>query len=497
MKYESEILYDLMKRDGLLNPSQDNLPYESELKEKYVSDVEGAYPKLQDYRAEWLNYNKCEYIPADFPTETQTNQTSGTFENVVPYVYKSAILKGQTLVNLIASDTIVSKSGGSATFINNKLRVNFPNYNWSGITIKNTGMFKPSTKYTIIAKATNTTSFKIEIGHNNTSFNAFTPINDSRMVLQSGETGSLKIALTTRDDLQIGSNVYNVLCAENPSSFSGNKFIDVELMIIEGDYTNVNIPYFEGMQSVQMPVLTTTGKNLFNKDNAYLSGALNQNIRNDIFIKPNTTYTFYANENNWVGTYLYDKNDILTREVGNTKTTKSITFTTTSEEVKAVFQYHNGGNTTIESSDFNGVQLEYGTQITSYEPYKSNILTVNEEVELGSVGEVKDELNLLTGQLTQRTETRAYQEGDESNSEVLTDMTNTRYKLPKEVIKTVDLSCINENNEECDFIPIMDTMHYQTSSDTIPPLVDLTVCVEAITRNLASFVKLEGIEGNE
>ena len=143
MKYESEILYDLMERDGLLNPSQDNLPYESELKEKYVNDVVGAYPKLQDYRSEWLNYNKCEYIPADFPTKSQTNQTSGTFENVVPYVYKSAILKGQTLVNLIASDTIVSKSGGSATFINNKLRVNFPNYNWSGITIKNTGMFKP------------------------------------------------------------------------------------------------------------------------------------------------------------------------------------------------------------------------------------------------------------------------------------------------------------------------------------------------------------------
>ena len=56
MKYVSEILYDLMKRDGLLNPSQDHLPYESELKEKYVKDVEGAYPKLNDYRAELLNY---------------------------------------------------------------------------------------------------------------------------------------------------------------------------------------------------------------------------------------------------------------------------------------------------------------------------------------------------------------------------------------------------------------------------------------------------------
>ena len=99
MRYESEILYDLMKRDGLLNPSQENLPYESELKEKYVNDVVGAYPKLQDYRPEWLNYNKCEHIPADFPTESQTNQISGVFENVIPFAYDVATLKGQTLMN--------------------------------------------------------------------------------------------------------------------------------------------------------------------------------------------------------------------------------------------------------------------------------------------------------------------------------------------------------------------------------------------------------------
>ena len=44
---------------------------------------------------------------------------------------------------------------------------------------------------------------------------------------------------------------------------------------------------------------------------------------------------------------------------------------------------------------------------------------------------------------------------------------------------------------------MMDTMHYETSSDTIPPLADLTVCVEATTQNLASFVHLEGVEENE
>ena len=36
---------------------------------------------------------------------------------------------------------------------------------------------------------------------------------------------------------------------------------------------NWDIPYFSGMQSVKMPVLTTTGKNLF--DGEYVFGAIN------------------------------------------------------------------------------------------------------------------------------------------------------------------------------------------------------------------------------
>ena len=48
------------------------------------------------------------------------------------------------------------------------------------------------------------------------------------------------------------------------------------------------------------------------------------------------------------------------------------------------------------------IQIEEGSTATSYEPFKSNILTVNEPVELRGIGDVKDELDLLTGELTQR-----------------------------------------------------------------------------------------------
>lgn len=71
---------------------------------------------------------------------------------------------------------------------------------------------------------------------------------------------------------------------------------------------------------------------------------------------------------------------------------------------------------------------------------RSNIVSCNEEVELHGVGNVQDELNLLTGELTQRIGIREYHTGDESNPDVITDLSNTAYKLTPELIKTVSLS---------------------------------------------------------
>ena len=47
-------------------------------------------------------------------------------------------------------------------------------------------------------------------------------------------------------------------------------------------------------------------------------------------------------------------------------------------------------------------QLEQGSTATSYEPYKSNILTVNEDLTLRGIGNVKDTLDCLTGEVTER-----------------------------------------------------------------------------------------------
>ena len=124
---------------------------------------------------------------------------------------------------------------------------------------------------------------------------------------------------------------------------------------------------------------------------------------------------------------------------------------------------------------------------------KTNILSCLEPVELGSVGEVKDELNLLTQQLTQRTETRPYQEGDELNSEFVTDMTNTRYKLAQEVVKTVDLTIHNQNNQKVNQLHTFDGgTHFTTSSQDDSLLPTLTVDVVTDLEKTMMVCSLEG-----
>ena len=437
LKYESELLYGLMKRDGDDTPS-DVLPYESELKEKYLNQVVGAYPKLQDYRAEWLNYNLNYYLPSDFPTESVTDVTNATFQNVVPYVYQSAILKG-------------------------------------------------STKYRDI---------------------------DTGEFLETFEEGR-----------------------------------NLELV------------------TVKMPVLTTTGKNLldintlgltFDGSFYYTSKYYTEAKEVVLNLAPNTSYTISIDNSTYI--------TLSVNGVNNPFVNNMTTFTTLSDGVTKI-KLGATGYANVGTGTLSWIQLEQGTTATSYEPYKSNILTVNEDVTLRGIGEgsnrVEDELDYLTGEVTQRIG-EVVLDGSENwkhektntltsrffiklpeyaettgnvNISFVTDKIQVKsiydideegmcslwggfylrvsndkmetpsvanlqkylsqnpikmcYQLATESIKTVDLICVNEQGENVDFTPIEGTMHVSTSSDTLPPLLDMTVPVEAITQNLNSFANIK------
>ena len=136
-------------------------------------------------------------------------------------------------------------------------------------------------------------------------------------------------------------------------SASTTDFIFSDLVIIEGDYSEVDIPSFVEIKSVQMPVLTTS-----NEDN-----------------------------------------------------TKSIT------------------------------------------------VTCNEDVTLRSNGDVYDELNLLTGHLTQRID---------ENNEVLT----------QEVVKSIDLSVVDQDGNSTKLSSFNDITHVTLSSEGLTPEAELEVATK-------------------
>ena len=176
---------------------------------------------------------------------------------------------------------------------------------------------------------------------------------------------------------------------------------------------NLDIPHFEGMQSVKMPVLTTTGKNLFDINNVIQQDGIIVN-GNSILISENKDYP---------------DNIIYTFE--NAPTESVLSFELSSNDVQnpggalASVWYEDGTNIWITTTKkvyvntkkiidirihnwckgthiFSNIQLEKGTTATPYEPYKSNILSTPEDLELRGIGNIKDKLNVATGELTQR-----------------------------------------------------------------------------------------------
>ena len=92
------------------------------------------------------------------------------------------------------------------------------------------------------------------------------------------------------------------------------------------------------------------------------------------------------------------------------------------------------------------IQLEEGSVATTFEKHRTNILTCNDEVELRGIGDVKDELDLLTGELTQRIGEVVFDGSDDEKweSDNTSNLSNTNRFYTKNVI--VDDAKISPSN---------------------------------------------------
>lgn len=377
---------------------------------------------------------------------------------IVDGVSKSAILKGNTLVNLLNGDNIEQRPSSNTSaicgydketrtfhFITN---LSYP-YSYSYISTYNADKngvarhLKNNTDYTIMwygekIRDDDDSQTFIKVGASSSAYgdpNYFTNVVNIK-------TGKMLYRTQTSYEDSIvrllGIRVFNV---------SNDIEYKLRFVILEGDYTNFDIPYFEGMKSVRMPVLTTTGKNLFdvNKGKEFVYNRVpftkfdgsvytihvgsvdSVEIENDSIILNNITYanTVQLQTKHYVDegvTY----NISIINESGTSIKVRGITYYNQYGEILGGYWDRIGEITPPKGCNYlivgytcglgNGrykIQFEQGTTSTTYEPYKTNILSTSEDVVLRGIGDVKDELNLLTGEVT------------ESVSEVVLDGTNT------------------------------------------------------------------------
>lgn len=383
--------------------------------------------KLDEIEATYENDTYTPTITVKNKSSVKVGEGDGVdySANVMDGHAKSAILTGNTLVNILPSvndDRFLIKNSTTLERLEDGfLRINAPHKGrWEIAT--NTIPIKPSTKYLLITEVKNNTVDGLVTLANVSGFTT-----NSLTKVSVGFNGVLKQIITTKDVLS-----EYVFQGWLDSGSSG--FVDIRNTLIEyqDGMENWDIPYFTGMQSVKLPVLKATGKNLLNPtlvERTYPSVATGENVPfnkiestvgshtsiNMFNCEYGKTYTVSVISGNADRKQVFeiDKNNkVLTRASGKS------TYTVTNPNTRYLYWYLGQDTTNIIPLD--GVQIEEGSVATTYEPYKSNILTVNEDVTLRSNGNICDELNLLTGQLTQRID---------EDGEVLS----------QEVVKTVDL----------------------------------------------------------
>ena len=311
---------------------------------------------------------------------------------------KSAILSGSTLVNICKNSgkDLIYTNINSSTSLCYKIKDN--TWYYLIINVKQNTLNKPFrfSGWTLAHGATPMSGS--EIG------------TSDKDVFDVGETGVKRFKIGYSNIPEDKGKTLITFVADS-STVTGQATYDIMLLEYQDGMENWDIPYFEGMQSVKMPVLTTVGKNLFDgefeldkylqKDGTLAASADWATTKNYIRVKPNTTYTQNIRMNSTiVYVVFYDKNkNIISAEKGTdlTSTYYSATYTTPNNcyYIKTCYNYSSVGNHLF--------QIEEGSAATPYEPFKSNILHTPEEVVLRSLPNgVKDTLNLNTGEYVQR-----------------------------------------------------------------------------------------------
>ena len=398
-----------------------------------ISTMEGSYAKTLDGENNfsltsdglvgdmYIKYNaQGEEVNGNI---VMNGQNSYTIENSNNGEINGATLKGQTLVNLVANSSIEKTVGKS-----------------SGTEAKYDYIYQLETnkQYTI----------RFEISN----FNGTNPMHCSFDDGLSGmknitidKNGVYKAKFTTDKK---SNQVWFFWTISNWED--GNSATVKNIMILEGDYTNQDIPYFTGMQSVRMPVLTTNNSNLVmpsDFERGYIDATTGQNNSGG--------YQEYCRTIGFVdvkgfigiiyGSAKYNDTIRSVQLIGYDKDKNLIKSSTNLIDVTSDIRYIRANiHTPQNPSDPTKLYDIYISSKDLYEPHKSTTLSTPSDLKLRKIGDVQDELDLETGILTQRISEISFKSSDgwSLNGLSFNNVYEFRYELP---IKGINHKCISNN----------------------------------------------------
>lgn len=357
-----------------------------------VEPIQSSYELLLAYLIKNGGIGNIDYVLYEF------SEAMKTMYNTVEKPFKSLELSGNTLVNCVLEDT---ENDDYTSFDKDYSGTSFTINGTSEGAIKS-AILSGKTLVNLVNDVTsnevgnyNNSHCKINVIRNLQNETLTIIFNVTSLEIPDGADGILRIGggwsgqIRHNPTLGINKVLYNYNQTSNSwlGVFSnseaynlGQRITISDVMVLEGDYTNVDIPYFEGMQSVEMPVLTTTGKNLFD-------GTV---IKNSIDV---TTGEIFPNESSeWFATDYIDVKDIksLYFQTGYMSNLNVVYMCFDSNKkfigYKGFYNSLTGVINPLENThyirlrlhstiDLSTTQIEQGTVATPYEPYKSNILT--------------------------------------------------------------------------------------------------------------------------
>lgn len=381
-------------------------------------------------------------------------------------VSKSAILKGQTLVNGLSNPII--KVGGECVVIlspthllinhgeNTSGKKISVSYDWLG------GKMRDGADYTLdiwILKNTmrrkdNPTERIGKINFNN--------YNTGYYSIPTGKTGHIVYEVTTPT-----TSTTERPYIETFTTCEGE--LEIQMVIREGKNLIPIEQHFEGMASCKMPVLQTIGRNLLptelssNFEHKTVNGQQISNIDLTTFLKRGVRYvvklatskafkiaTFWSANSNNADEVLVGHGTI---SANNNNTLAYFTLPINDKSYYMFVNEHgeNHSNFISDISQLVAIEMDTGKAPTTIEPYKTNILSTPEEVVLRGVGEVKDTLNLNTGEYVQRIKEMVLN-GSENYTvvEYIHNNTNLRFDLYINDIKSTTYSELI-----CDSLPVL------------------------------------------